>query len=115
MKAKSFSDSSMGFIALGFMYGFIMLKNPKRQDVLYFVGHWSFKSNKAIAYWLLAIIVVVGIPTAFLALLIPNVVNVSIIKFLSISIGATYGAFAFIYLMSVIQNKYELIEYNNGN
>jgi len=40
MKAKSFSDSSMGFIALGFMYGFIMLKNIKRKDALYFVGHW---------------------------------------------------------------------------
>ena len=115
MKAKSFSDSSMGFVALGFMYGFIMLKNTKRQDALYLVGHWQFKSKEAVAYWVLALIIVVGMPTAILALVIPNVVNVSIVKFLCISLGATYGAFAFVYVMSVIQNRYELIEYNDGH
>jgi hypothetical protein len=109
MKAKSFSDSSMGFIALGFMYGFIMLKNTKRQDTLYFVGHWQFKSKKAIAYWLLAVIIVVGIPTAIFGLVIPNLIAVPIVKFLSISLGGTYGAFSFVYLMSFVQNKYELI------
>jgi hypothetical protein len=115
MKSKSFSDSSMGFVALGFIYGFIMLKNYKRQDVLYFVGHWAFKSNKTMVYWISAVIVVVGIPTALLALLIPNVVNIPLVKFLCVSLGATYGAFAFVYLISIIQNKYELIEYNGGN
>jgi len=63
----------------------------------------------------LAAITVVGIPTAILALVIPNVINVSIVKFLGISLGATYGGFAFVYLMSVIQNKYELIQYNSGH
>jgi len=115
MKNKSLSDPAMGFIAIGFMYGILMLKNKKREDVLFFVGHWSFASNKAIFYWIMAVIVIVAIPTAILALLIPAVVNVPIIKFISVALGATYGAFAIVYLMSIVQNRFELIQLKHGN
>ena len=110
MKAKSLTDTSMGFISIGFMFGILMLKNFKREDTLFFVGHWSFTSGKAIFYWILAVIVIVGMPTGILALLIPSLVGVPILNFISTAIGATYGAFAMVYLISIVQSRFGLIE-----
>ena len=100
LKSKSLRDSAMGFIALGLMYGIIMLKNQQSRDTFYFVGLWSFKSPKHIAFWVLAILIIVGIPTAFFVLLLPALVKVPIFKFLSTAIGITYGGFAFVFLIS---------------
>lgn len=112
---KSLVDTSMGFISIGFMYGILMLKNHNREDVLFFVGHWSFSSNKAILYWVLAVIGIVGVPTIILAIVIPKVANVAIVNFISTALGATYGAFSVVYLMSVVQNRFGLVELKRGN
>ncbi len=115
MKTKGLVDTSMGFVAIGFMYGILMLKNKKREDVLFFTGHWSFASTKAILYWILAVVAIVGIPTGILALLIPRLLEVPVLKFISTALGATYGAFAMVYLISIVQNRFGLIELGSGS
>lgn len=111
LKEKSLIDTTMGFVALGLMYGIIMLTNHKRQDALYFVGLWSFKSIKEVGYWVLTLLVIVGIPTGILLVLLPKVISSPILKYLITVIGTTYGTFAYVYLISVLQNKYGWIEY----
>jgi len=67
------------------------------------------------ALWVVAILIVVGIPGAILALVIPLVSSVVILNYVSICVGATYASFALIYLISIIQNKYEWIIYEGNH
>ncbi len=101
----------MGFVALGLFYGIIMLKNQHSKDALYFVGHWSFRGPKQAVYWLLAIVVIVGVPTALLAMLLPFLLKSAILRFILTALGATYGGFAFVYLIGYVQNHYGWMEY----
>ena len=115
LQSSILNATAMGFVAVGLLYGILMLPNRNRQDTLYFVGKWHFRSLKSIGFWVLAILIVVGIPAVILAVVIPLVSSVAILDYVSICVGATYASFALIYLISLLQNKYEWIVYEGGH
>ena len=41
---KSLNDTVLLFMAIGLAYGLLTLENENNQDVLYFTGHWTFRT-----------------------------------------------------------------------
>lgn len=58
-------------------------------------------------------LVISGLPAALLALVIPILFNIPILIFVCMAIAATWAAFAMIYVLSIVQNKYRWIAYKN--
>lgn len=73
------------------------------------VGLWAFESTKSFILYLLALVVVVGIPTGVIVLLIPKAISSAILAYLVKVIGVTWAGFALISPMGYIQSKYSLI------
>ena len=110
---KNFKGTSLGFIGIGIFYGLLMLQNKHNQDVLYLTGQWNFTSVKSALLVLLTFLIVSGIPGVLLAILIPILFNVPILTFVCMAIAATWGTFALVYIVSMVQNKYRWIAYKN--
>lgn len=73
------------------------------------VGLWAFESTKSLILYLLALVVVVGIPTGVLVLLIPKAISSAILAYLIKVIGVTWAGFALVSPMGYIQRRYSLI------
>ena len=58
------------------------------------------------------LILIVGFPAAILILAVPLAFTSAIISYVFKVIGATWAGFAFIYPMSILRNKFNLINYN---
>ena len=108
---KNLKGNVLGFVSVGLFYGLLMLNNQHNQDVLYLTGHWNFRDTKCALFLLLALIIVAGIPAAILGLVIPLIITSAVVRFICLSLAATWGSFALVYLLSKIQNKYRWIAY----
>lgn len=73
------------------------------------VGLWAFESNKSLLLYLLALLVVVGLPTGVMVLLIPKAISSAFLAYLIKVIGVTWAGFALVSPMGFIQQKYSLI------
>lgn len=73
------------------------------------IGSWEYKEPKYILMYLGAVIIIVGLPSAILILAIPHFIDVILVKYLLKVLGALYAGFALIYLMSLVQNRFQLI------
>jgi hypothetical protein len=73
------------------------------------VGLWAFEGTKSLVLYLLALLVVVGIPTGVLVLLIPKAITSVSLAFLIKVIGVTWAGFALVSPMGYIQRRYSLV------
>jgi hypothetical protein len=69
-------------------------------------GLWAFKSTKFFFYYLLAIVLVVGLPAVIFTLIVPTIVSNVITVYIMKVIGATWVGFALVYPMSIIQQRF---------
>lgn len=69
-------------------------------------GLWVFTSSKAFFKYLLAVVIVSGLPTLVLVTLIPMAIENAAVSFLLKALGATWGGFALIMPMSIIHKRY---------
>ena len=110
---KGLKGNILGFIAIGLMYGLLMLTNKHNQDVLYLTGHWNFRENICALYLFLTVLVVIGIPGVILGIVIPLLITSPIVGFISLVLAAIWSSFALVYILSKVQNKYRWIAYES--
>jgi hypothetical protein len=96
-------------LAFGFIFGFIALKNRDKEDSFFMGGLWTYKDQKSFIYYLLAMVILVGLPAVFLILLLPKFISVAVVGYLLKVLGVTWAGFSLIYLMAQIQKKLALI------
>lgn len=75
-------------------------------------GVWAFKDTKSFAYYILAIIFIVGSPAAILILFIPKYIGSAAVGFVLRVIGVTWAGFGLIYPISLVASKFNLIKYH---
>lgn len=85
------------------------MKNVDREDSMFMAGLWAFKSTQAFVLYLLAMIIVVGLPAGIIVLLIPKIVGSGVLSFIAKAIGVTWAGFALIYPMALIQKRFSMI------
>ena len=78
-------------------------------------GVWSFKNQKAFIVYLLALILVVGLPALILILLIPKFVDSAGFGYTLKVLGATWAGFALVYPMSLVQKRFQLIKLHHDD
>lgn len=97
-------------MAFGFIFGFMLTKNAEKEDTTFMVGLWKFRDTKAFLLYILAIIIVVGVPAGLLVLIIPKVIKAAALAFIVKVIGVTWAGFALILPMSIIQKRFSWID-----
>lgn len=108
---KNFKATALGFFGIGTFYGLLALQNKHNEDVLYLTGQWHFTSVKSAFFVLAMFFVISGIPAAFLGIAIPLIFHIPILIFICMCIAGTWAAFAMVYVLSSVQNKYRWIAY----
>jgi len=98
------------FLVFGFIAAFISTKNVDKEDTTFMVGLWKFRDTKAFIFYILAIIIVVGLPAGLLVLIIPKVIKAAALAFIIKVIGVTWAGFALILPMSIIQKRFSWID-----
>lgn len=69
-------------------------------------GMWTFKNKKAFIVYLLAIILVVGVPALISIILIPKFIDSAEFGYTLKVLGATWAGFSLIYPMSLIHKRF---------
>jgi hypothetical protein len=113
MKLSSLKSTMYGFFSIGIIYGFMLLKDVHQKDTYYMVGLWKFANVKSVILFLVALSFVC-VPSAVLIFAIPTVINGAISKYLSMSIGAIIGGISLVYVIPLLQNKFNWIVYTNN-
>lgn len=100
------------YLAFGIVFGFLFLKNENGEDSSFMGGVWAYKSTRSIIVYLVALIIVVGVPTIILVILLPSLLNNATLGYILKVLGATWAGFGLIYPMSLAQKKLNLIRLN---
>lgn len=82
---------------------------------MYLTGKWKYREKKSVLYLLLTIIVIAGIPAGILALVVPALSSVAILDFICTCLGAAWASFCLVYVLSLVQNKYHWISYEEAS
>jgi hypothetical protein len=72
-------------------------------------GLWAYPNTKSFWLFLIALIIVVGLPTGIFVLLIPIAIQNAAVAFLFKVVGMTLAGFSLILPMAVVQRRFSLI------
>ena len=94
----------------GVLYGLYFLKYTKK-DLLYFSGRWEYATWTSIFGHFAAIALICGLFGGLFIVLIPKLVQVSFIDYLSNTVGMILIGFSLVYFLPIIERSFELIRY----
>ncbi len=94
----------------GVMYGLYFLKYTK-SNLLYFSGRWQYPSWKSIFGHFAAIAIICGVFGGIFIVLIPKLVKVTFLIYLSNTLGMVLIGFSLVYVLPIIEKFFNLIRY----
>lgn len=75
-------------------------------------GLWAYSSIKSFIAYLIALIVIVGLPAVILIILLPYLISNATLGYFLKVLGATWAGFALIYPMGKAQKRFSMIKIN---
>lgn len=94
----------------GIIYGLFFLKYDKK-DLLYFSGRYTYDSWKAVALHILSIVLVCGTIVTIFIIVLPKMVHVTFLDYLSHTIGMILTGFAIVWVLPKIERNFNWIHY----
>jgi hypothetical protein len=110
LKSASLNSTISGFVSIGIIYGFILIKNEDNNDLKYMLGLWKFYSIKSIAFYIVGL-VAIAIPALILIVVIPAVSKQVEVNFFLMASGAVWGGIGLAFVIPWLQNRFVWVTY----
>lgn len=107
-------DSTVsGFLSIGIIYGFILLKNEDDNDLKYMLGQWKSYGIKSFGFYILGLLGI-AVPAVLLIKVIPSVSKEAEINFFLMVFGAVWAGIGLAFVIPWLQNRFGWVAYTNG-